>query len=222
MFGALGVLGTLGLSGCVNQDFSAPIDVIHDFGDPSVLGANNMANPQVSVPAEGNSDEKMVGSISSDASSDASSNQTSPHPSQLIVERRWSYDAPQSSSNSTPKLEDKTQVVTKTPVRSIVKGELLSDDAGVLSIQTKSGEKVHSVVSGSVIYTGPSVQGSGKMVIVKSAEGILFAYSHLGSFSVSEGASLSKGDVIGVASDDPLVFQVRQSGSLLDGKKYIN
>jgi murein DD-endopeptidase MepM/ murein hydrolase activator NlpD len=212
-------IGVLGLSGCGNQNFSAPIDTIHNFGDPAQA---NLPAPQVSVPPEGNSDEELVKA--------ASSSNTKDQPSQLIVSRRWTYDSPPSSSAtkdsateaSPPKFEYKSSSVTKIPVPAIVKGELISDDAGVLKIQANPGEKVKSVAPGAVIYTGPSVQGSGKMVIVKSSEGILFAYSHLQSIAVSEGANVSKGDNLGEASRDPLVFQVRQSGGVLDGKKYIN
>jgi murein DD-endopeptidase MepM/ murein hydrolase activator NlpD len=229
----LSVAMSFGLSGCMNQNLAAPIDTIHNFGDPT---QSNLADPQVSVPAEGNSDEQWVKS----ASAQTENADADTHPSQLIVQRRWNYDQPSNqasnqASNQSDALSrqgsgavagsksgDKATVVTKTPVRGIVNGDLISDDAGVLKIQADRGEKVRSVVPGSVIYIGPSVQGVGKMVIVKSSEGMLFAYSHLQSTAVSEGAHVAKSDVLGAASDEPLVFQVRQSGGVLDGKKYIN
>ena len=205
------VLSFLGLIGCTPQDSSAPIDTIHNFGDVSSVD-KNMNPPVASLPVE-----EPEPTLNSDENKDKVS--------QLVVHRRWTYspaDKPTDQAAPPPKFEYAPAPVTKTAVHSLVNGELLSDDAGVLSIQTKPGEKVHSVVPGSVIYTGPSVQGGGQMVIVKSSEGVLFAYSHLQSIAPAEGRVVSKGDVLGITSNDPLVFQVRQAGGVLDAKKYIN
>lgn len=205
------------LSGCVAENSSAPIETIHNFGDVS-----STQNSDPSAGALGTTDATASAEVDDEDHAMQQAVASSNAAPQLKVQRHWDYQTPEVEEQAAPpKIQYHVAPVAKTPVHNLVNGELISDDAGVLSIQSKAGEKVHSVEKGTLIYTGPSVQGGGKMVIVKNADGTLFAYSHLASVTLAEGHAVNALDVIGTASDEPLVFQVRQAGGVIDAKKYV-
>ena len=205
-----------GLMGCTTGDFSAPINSIENFGDASTSSQQDSGSEAVtSEPVDDEDQEMHKAEVTAQKSTSSSP--------QLVVQRQWNYQKPESTppKATPPQFQVESTSVAKTSVHSIVNGTVISDDAGVISLQAKSGESVHSVAKGSVIYTGPSVQGNGKMVIVKNADGTLFAYSHLGTLSVSEGHTVDTSEILGTVSDEPLVFQVRQASGVVDAKKYL-
>lgn len=110
-------------------------------------------------------------------------------------------------------------------INTPVQGKIKSSTASNLQILARSGESVKAAKAGTVIYTGPSIKGTGQMVIVKHDDGILSAYSHLGKVSVKEGQVIAKGKSLGSVSSrsgqQTIAFQVRKNGDPINPRKWL-
>jgi hypothetical protein len=200
----------LSLTACAPGSGAAPIDTIHNFGEVSAAVTTERSNTPMATSEPVDDEDRAMERAASVSSSQRQS-------SQLIVNRNWDYQKPQATG---PKTTFESDAPKSVKVHSIVEGTLVSNEGGVATIQAEDGEKVHSVATGTVIYTGPSVQGDGKMVIVKDDEGTLFAYSHLATLSVPEGRPVNRSDVLGTTSEEPIIFQVRKQSGAVDPKNY--
>jgi hypothetical protein len=199
------------LTACAPGSGAAPIHTIHNFGEVSAEVTSERSDTPMATSEPVDDEDRAMQRANSVASSQSQS-------SQLVVNKNWDYQRPQASA---PKTTFESATPQAVNVHSIVEGTLISNEGGIATIQAQEGAKVRSAAQGSVIYTGPSVQGDGRMVIVKDDEGTLFAYSHLGTLSVPEGRPVNRSDVLGTAAEEPLIFQVRKQNGAVDPKRYL-
>jgi murein hydrolase activator len=87
-----------------------------------------------------------------------------------------------------------------------------------IDIKADTGETVHCVATGTVIYTG-SMRGLGRLVIVDHGGGFLTIYANLGEFAVTADQAVAAGAAMGKAGtgDTPQIhFEIRKSTDSLD------
>ena len=94
-----------------------------------------------------------------------------------------------------------------------------------VQISAPAGTSVLAASGGKVIFSGSGANGYGQMIIIKNGNNFLTAYSNLSSLKVKQGASVSRGNVIGVIgtiNNQPcLHFEVRQAGNPVDPMLYM-
>lgn len=87
-----------------------------------------------------------------------------------------------------------------------------------VDIAVKAGSPVKAAKAGKVLYTGPDISGTGKMVIVSHANGYLSAYGYLSKISVKEGQALTRGATVGRSGTyqgkGVLHFEIRDNGTV--------
>lgn len=96
-----------------------------------------------------------------------------------------------------------------------------------IDIGVDEGTPVHAADSGVVIYSGSGLTGYGNVVIIDHGNGLSTLYAHNSALLVSEGESVSKGQVVaysgmtGYASGPHVHFEVRVNGSPTDPMGYL-
>ena len=95
-----------------------------------------------------------------------------------------------------------------------------------IDIAAKAGEPVLASAAGKVVYSGSSLRGYGKLVIVKHNATFLSAYAHNSQLLVKEGQSVQKGQKIAEAGSSDaeqtmLHFEIRRQGKPIDPAKYL-
>ena len=97
-----------------------------------------------------------------------------------------------------------------------------------VNIAAEMGAPVMVSATGTVAFVGDNIKNFGKLVLVKHDGGIITAYAHLSSISVSEGDVLAAGDPIGNVGatgrvDRPqLHFEIRKSRQPIDPRTLIS
>lgn len=96
-----------------------------------------------------------------------------------------------------------------------------------IDIGVDEGTPVHAADSGVVIYSGSGLTGYGNVVIIDHGNGLSTLYAHNSALLVSEGESVSKGQVVaysgmtGYATGPHVHFEVRINGSPTDPMGYL-
>ncbi|MGP1599878.1 MAG: murein hydrolase activator EnvC family protein [Dialister pneumosintes] len=96
-----------------------------------------------------------------------------------------------------------------------------------IDIGVDEGTPVHAADSGAVIYSGSGLTGYGNVVIIDHGNGLSTLYAHNSALLVSEGESVSKGQVVaysgmtGYATGPHVHFEVRVNGSPTDPMGYL-
>ena len=96
-----------------------------------------------------------------------------------------------------------------------------------IDIGVDEGTPVHAADSGVVIYSGSGLTGYGNVVIIDHGNGLSTLYAHNSALLVSEGESVSKGQVVaysgmtGYATGPHVHFEVRVNGSPTDPMGYL-
>ncbi len=95
-----------------------------------------------------------------------------------------------------------------------------------IDIAAKAGEPVLAAASGKVVYSGSSLRGYGKLVIVKHSPSFLSAYAHNSQLLVKEGQSVQKGQKIAEAgssdAEQPMLhFEIRRQGKPVDPLRHL-
>jgi murein DD-endopeptidase MepM/ murein hydrolase activator NlpD len=95
-----------------------------------------------------------------------------------------------------------------------------------IDIGASSGTPIHAVASGRVIYAG-WMDGYGNLVFIDHGRGISTGYAHQSSVAVSNGQTVTQGDVIGYVGctghcfGPHLHFEVRVNGTPVDPLGYL-
>lgn len=96
-----------------------------------------------------------------------------------------------------------------------------------IDIGVDEGTPVHAADSGVVIYSGSGLTGYGNVVIIDHGNGLSTLYAHNSALLVSEGESVSKGQVVaysgmtGYVTGPHVHFEVRVNGSPTDPMGYL-
>ncbi|MDR2874868.1 MAG: peptidoglycan DD-metalloendopeptidase family protein [Methylobacillus sp.] len=111
-----------------------------------------------------------------------------------------------------------------------VKGKTLAgyNDGGNkgIDIAGTQGQPIYAAAPGKVIYTGTSVRGYGKLIVIRHNETYLSAYAHNNAILVKEGQMVTKGQKIaemGNSDTDQvkLHFEIRKLGQAVDPAGYL-
>ncbi len=108
----------------------------------------------------------------------------------------------------------------------VVSGFSESANLKGVDIAGKLGQPVLASAPGKVVYSGSSLRGYGKLIIIKHNDTYLSAYAHNSEILVKEGQAVVKGQKIGeMGSSDAdqvkLHFEIRRLGKPVDPLKYL-
>ncbi|MCX7122418.1 MAG: peptidoglycan DD-metalloendopeptidase family protein [Gammaproteobacteria bacterium] len=94
-----------------------------------------------------------------------------------------------------------------------------------VQIAAPAGTPIFAASGGKVIFSGPGAAGYGQMIIIKNDNGFLTAYSNLSVLKVKSGATVARGNTIGVIgtinNQPALHFEIRQAGNPVDPMTYM-
>jgi len=96
-----------------------------------------------------------------------------------------------------------------------------------IDIAGRIGQKIKSARSGVVVYSGSSLAGYGKLLIIKHNYLYLSAYAHNRRLLVKEGQKVKKGQYIaemgvGVNAKPSLHFEIRKNGKPVNPLNYLS
>ncbi len=110
------------------------------------------------------------------------------------------------------------------PVHGDVVGKFDGKTSKGIDIAVAGGENVVAVAAGTVLYAG-SMQGYGRLVIVRHPNGLVSVYAHNRSNLVREGQAVRQGDPIAIVggggAPSTLHFEVRRAGIPLDPMPFL-
>jgi len=139
---------------------------------------------------------------------------------------RWK----KSTKKTKPKKKWQSTKLNKLHWQWPVKGKLLrsfyaTDQKGI-DIAGKVGRKIKAAESGVVVYSGSSLVGYGRLLIIKHNYLYLSAYGQNRRLLVKEGQKVKRGQVIaemgvGVNAKPLLHFEIRRNGDPLNPIKYL-
>lgn len=95
-----------------------------------------------------------------------------------------------------------------------------------LDIGGKAGDTVSAAAEGRVVYAGDSLQGYGKLILVKHNNTFLTAYAHNQTLLVKEGQLVKRGQKIAEMGNSgskqiKLHFEIRREGKPIDPLRYL-
>lgn len=98
-------------------------------------------------------------------------------------------------------------------------------DKGI-DIAGKLGSPVYAAAAGKVVYSGSSLRGYGKLIIIKHNKVYLSAYAHNSRILVKEGQTVAKGQEIAEMGNTDskqikLHFEIRRYGKPVDPMKFL-
>ncbi|MDC9728155.1 MAG: peptidoglycan DD-metalloendopeptidase family protein [Methyloprofundus sp.] len=111
-----------------------------------------------------------------------------------------------------------------------VKGRVIDGFSGTdkkgINIAGKVGRKIRAAESGVVVYSGSSLVGYGRLLIIKHNYLYLSAYAQNRRLLVKEGQKVKRGQVIaemgvGVSAKPLLHFEIRRNGNPVNPMKYL-
>ncbi len=120
--------------------------------------------------------------------------------------------------------------VTGTDFRWPAQGRIISDfgpkpngerNDGI-NLALPVGTDIHASESGVVIYAGNEIAGYGNLILVEHADNWVTAYAHLSEMLVSRGASVQRGQVIGLAGNSGAVTAAQLHFELRQGTVPVN
>jgi len=131
-------------------------------------------------------------------------------------------EAPKTATPEAPTVVDDEALDWGWPTR----GKVIStfnESSGLkgLDIAGTQGQPVLAAANGKVVYSGSSLRGYGKLVIIKHNKTYLSAYAHNSQLLVKEGTNVSKGQKIAEmgntdADSVKLHFEIRKLGKPID------
>ena len=112
------------------------------------------------------------------------------------------------------------------PVKGKVASNFYSTDKKGINIAGKVGRKIRAAEAGVVVYSGSSLVGYGRLLIIKHNYLYLSAYAQNRRLLVKEGQKVKRGQVIaemgvGVNAKPLLHFEIRRNGEPVNPIKYL-
>lgn len=112
------------------------------------------------------------------------------------------------------------------PVKGKVINSFNATDKKGINIAGKVGRKIRAAESGIVVYSGSSLVGYGRLLIIKHNYLYLSAYAQNRRLLVKEGQKVKRGQVIaemgvGVSAKPLLHFEIRRNGNPVNPIKYL-
>lgn len=120
--------------------------------------------------------------------------------------------------------------VTGTDFRWPAQGRVISDfgpkpggerNDGI-NLALPVGTDIHASETGVVIYAGNEIAGYGNLILVEHADNWVTAYAHLSEMLVTRGASVQRGQVIGLAGNSGAVTAAQLHFELRQGTVPVN
>ena len=152
---------------------------------------------------------------------------------QAVRESRSSGSVQQTKTeHSKPSIPSPAPVVssTKTYLKIPTGGRIVQDykapNSTGLKISVPDGAPIHVAAMGEVIYVG-TVDGYGKMVLIRHDNGFVSNYARLKNVAVKQGQTVDKGDLIATGgksegyANSEMLFELRQGTKTIDPTKYI-
>jgi murein DD-endopeptidase MepM/ murein hydrolase activator NlpD len=96
-----------------------------------------------------------------------------------------------------------------------------------MDISVPRGSEVRAASDGKVVYSGDTIPGYGRMIIVRHAGNVASCYGHNSQLLVREGQSVRRGQVIARSGDSGrggeayLHFEVRKNGEAVNPEPYL-
>lgn len=97
-----------------------------------------------------------------------------------------------------------------------------------IDLANSAGTPIRAAASGQVVHIESQTGNYGKFIIIRHAEGFQTLYGHLSSFSVHNGQSISRGQIIGTmgstgrSTGPHLHFSVIHNGTFVDPLRYLH
>lgn len=112
------------------------------------------------------------------------------------------------------------------PVKGKIASSFYATDKKGINIAGKVGRKIRAAESGIVVYSGSSLVGYGRLLIIKHNYLYLSAYAQNRRLLVKEGQKVKRGQVIaemgvGVNAKPLLHFEIRRNGEPVNPVKYL-
>lgn len=117
------------------------------------------------------------------------------------------------------------------PVRGKVISSYGPKDGGLynegINIAAPRGTPVASAADGTVVYVGNDLGSYGNLVLIRHSGGMVSAYAHLASVSVSKGSNVRRGQTLGTVgstgtvSNAQLHFEIRRGTETLDPLRFL-
>lgn len=133
--------------------------------------------------------------------------------------------APRSGAPSAPAAVGGT--VLQWPLRGTVVVPYGSHNKGI-DIAAPRGTLVHAAADGTVMYSGSSVAGYGKLLLVRHSDSMVTAYANNDNLLVPEGAKVKAGQIVASVGDSDrndgrtaLHFEVRVNGKHVNPNLYL-
>jgi murein DD-endopeptidase MepM/ murein hydrolase activator NlpD len=96
-----------------------------------------------------------------------------------------------------------------------------------LNIEGALGDSIQAARQGQVVYVGNELHGFGHLILIKHDDEWMSAYAHLSQVHVQRGASIKRGQIIGLVgssgsvSHPQLHFEVRQYSQPVDPRRFL-
>ena len=146
------------------------------------------------------------------------------------------------SSQKLPRVERRSSQIKPTPekpkekvIKSVwqwpISGDMIKNFSQTekmgIDIAAEAGQKVKASASGKIVYSGPSGNKYGKLLIIKHNDQYISAYAHNDKLFVKEGAVVNQGQVIaevgeGIGQKKALLhFEIRKEGKSVNPLRYL-
>lgn len=136
-------------------------------------------------------------------------------------------EQPKTASNKTVAPAVSTsKTYLKMPAGGRIVQDYKAQNSTGLKIAVPDGTPIHVAATGEVIYVG-TVNGYGKMVLIRHDNGFVSNYARLKNVTVKQGQTVDKGDLIATGgksegyANSEMLFELRQGTKTIDPTKYI-
>lgn len=96
-----------------------------------------------------------------------------------------------------------------------------------INIKAPRGDAVRAAENGVIVYSGQQIEGYGKMILIRHANGFLTAYAHMDKILIKNGDKVKRGQTIGTVGSTgnvktpQLHFEIRKGRDAINPKTLI-